>query len=228
MDKYLTIVNSKNKYNAEDFKDFKYRNDISVNMPDKDEKAFIEEETYKAYSALQEYLKKNNIPCTLNSAGRSVKAQELTQKEIFDLQFESLKKDHAEEEAKALAQKYVDDTVSKPGFSEHHTGLAIDVSPKMTGTNPLAKAKAKIYNIKNADRNYALIANVAHEFGFIVRYTKDNTKATGVKRPEPWHLRYVGKEHAKEYHERAKLDPTYSLEQYVRELELNANVGVGL
>ena len=33
-------------------------------------------------------------------------------------------------------------------------------------------------------------------YGFIIRYTKDNTNITGYK-DEPWHIRYVGKELAK-------------------------------
>lgn len=226
MDKYLTIVNFENEYNAEDFADFQYVHGIEVNYPDEGEETFIERETYNAYLELQKYLKKKGIPCSLNSAGRTVKAQEITQKEIFDEQFAKFKKDHTEEEAKALAQKYIDDTVAKPGHSEHHTGLAIDVCVKMLGNNAVTKTIAKGYNKLNAAKNYEFLDEIAHKFGFIVRYTAGNSKDTGVKKPEPWHLRYVGKEHAQAYYENAKNDPTYSFEKYTK--ELTDNVGVGL
>ena len=34
-----------------------------------------------------------------------------------------------------------------------------------------------------------------HEYGFILRYPKDMQEKTGIIY-EPWHYRYVGKEHA--------------------------------
>ena len=50
-----------------------------------------------------------------------------------------------------------------------------------------------------------------------MRYTRQNAESTGVKRPEPWHLRYVGKENALEIAKIMAKDPSYSLEQYVAE-----------
>lgn len=71
---------------------------------------------------------------------------------------------------------------AKPGHSEHQTGLAIDIcedSDKFIGT------KEDIWLQKNACK-----------FGFIIRYLKGKENITGYKY-EPWHLRYVGKQHAK-------------------------------
>lgn len=71
---------------------------------------------------------------------------------------------------------------AKPGHSEHQTGLAIDIcedSDKFIGT------KEDIWLQKNA-----------YKFGFIIRYPKGKEEITGYKY-EPWHLRYVGKRHAK-------------------------------
>lgn len=71
---------------------------------------------------------------------------------------------------------------AKPGHSEHQTGLAIDIcedSDKFIGT------KEDIWLQKNS-----------HKFGFIIRYPKGKENITGYKY-EPWHLRYVGKNHAK-------------------------------
>ena len=42
----------------------------------------------------------------------------------------------------------------------------------------------------------------AHRFGFIVRYLEGYEEVTGYMY-EPWHVRYVGKEHAQEIYESA-------------------------
>ena len=60
------------------------------------------------------------------------------------------------------------------------------------------------------------IAEHAHEFGFIIRYKKEWTDITGYSY-EPWHIRYVGKEHAQIIHE---LD--IPLEEYISTLRLIA------
>jgi D-alanyl-D-alanine carboxypeptidase len=54
------------------------------------------------------------------------------------------------------------------------------------------------------------LAENAHKYGFIIRYPKDKVDITGYKY-EPWHLRYVGVDHAKEIHNRG-----ISLEEYLQ------------
>lgn len=71
--------------------------------------------------------------------------------------------------------------VARPGTSEHHTGFAIDFNGVR---DDFYKTKEYSWMIKNA-------AN----YGFILRYPKDKTNVTNVIY-EPWHFRYVGKEHA--------------------------------
>lgn len=74
---------------------------------------------------------------------------------------------------------------TNPGFSEHHTGLAIDL---------------KIYTHKKAtvDFNTAqqdwLIKNCA-KYGFILRYDGAKVEITQILH-ESWHFRYVGVPHA--------------------------------
>ena len=66
-----------------------------------------------------------------------------------------------------------------PGYSEHQTGLAVDISTIDDGlTNN--KTKAYEYLEKNA-----------YKYGFILRYPKDKTNITGYAY-EAWHFRYVG------------------------------------
>ncbi len=228
MDKYLSIVNAKTPFNKDDFQDFQYITGIEVRLPDQGEVAFIEKETYDAYLELKAHLKKKKIPCSLNSAGRSIRAQELTQKEMFDIYLKKYENGHSHEEAVQLAQQEVEKSVMKPGNSEHHTGLAIDISPKLYSKNFITKLIARSYNKKHLDKNFQYIAEVAPQYGFIIRYTANNIKATGVQIPEPWHLRYVGKEHAQEIANRMKKDPSYSLEQYVAELTKLDNSNVSL
>lgn len=82
---------------------------------------------------------------------------------------------------------------AKPGYSEHHTGLAWDIgSVSSYGAGQDAKAKA----IASEDIPVWLAAN-AHQYGFIIRYPDNKKDITGYGY-EPWHVRYVGVELATE------------------------------
>jgi len=79
-----------------------------------------------------------------------------------------------------------DSLVALPGSSEHQLGLAMDLSQK--GSSQL---NAKFAGTKAGQ----WINKNAHRFGFIVRYPEEYEEITGYAY-EPWHVRYVGKEHA--------------------------------
>lgn len=81
---------------------------------------------------------------------------------------------------------------ARPGYSEHQTGLAADVVPcgETCGTIDDLAASAQ----------GAWIAEHAWEYGWIVRYPDGGTDVTGYL-PEPWHLRYIGVDLAREYHD---------------------------
>ncbi|MBQ4650968.1 MAG: D-alanyl-D-alanine carboxypeptidase family protein [Firmicutes bacterium] len=70
-----------------------------------------------------------------------------------------------------------------PGRSEHHTGLALDVTSASMGWGLTQDF------IDYADGQW--INDHCHEYGFIIRYPKGKTDITGYAY-EPWHLRYVG------------------------------------
>lgn len=73
------------------------------------------------------------------------------------------------------------DTYSaRAGFSEHQTGLAVDVDNARESYTSFGETKEFEWMLKNA-----------YKYGFILRYTKDNEFITGYK-DEPWHYRYVG------------------------------------
>lgn len=72
------------------------------------------------------------------------------------------------------------------GYSEHQTGLALDI---LTSDNlNMDTSQAEM------DGNIWLRENCA-KYGFILRYPKDKEELTQISY-EPWHFRYVGKEAA--------------------------------
>jgi zinc D-Ala-D-Ala carboxypeptidase len=74
---------------------------------------------------------------------------------------------------------------ARPGYSEHQTGLAVDVvTPAHSGCDFKA-----CFATTPAGR---WLADHAWQYGFIVRYTARNQAITGYA-PEPWHIRYVGR-----------------------------------
>lgn len=79
-----------------------------------------------------------------------------------------------------------DEYVARPGASEHQLGLAMDVAKKSSSSlsSNFAKTKEGQWVVENA-----------HRFGFIVRYQEGYEEITGYEY-EPWHIRYVGKDHA--------------------------------
>ena len=81
----------------------------------------------------------------------------------------------------------VDTYSARPGHSEHQTGLALDIRSSSHWSNL-------------TDSDYEWMLNNSYKYGFIVRYPKDNSTITGYKE-EPWHIRYVGKDHATKIHE---------------------------
>ena len=85
----------------------------------------------------------------------------------------------------------VTDTISaRPGHSEHQLGLAVDLG---TPSNPGCSLKACFATTAEG----VWLATHAQEYGFIVRYTAENTDITGYD-PEGWHIRYIGRELAAE------------------------------
>ncbi|WP_241153387.1 M15 family metallopeptidase [Enterococcus mediterraneensis] len=156
-----------------------------------------------AYNDLVSSAKKAGINLRLISAFRSVSDQEA----VFSARIAQLMSQNNLSEADA--KKKAMETMTEPGFSEHHTGLAIDVvDEQWLASNPnmiLDESYSKKPGAKWLQAN-------AYKYGFIVRYPdgkEDITKITY----EPWHLRYVGKESAA-YIEKHHI----TLEEYIQRL----------
>ncbi len=98
-------------------------------------------------------------------------------------------------------QATADTFSARPGYSEHQTGMAIDVN---------------IIDDSFAGTPEAIwLEEHCTEYGFIIRYPKGKQDITGYKY-EPWHIRYVGKDVAQaiKNHGAAIGDPYITLEEY--------------
>lgn len=73
-----------------------------------------------------------------------------------------------------------------PGYSEHHSGYAVDMSI-YTDEGNYVKYKGQ--------GDYAWINQNCYKYGLIRRYTEEKKEITGVS-DEQWHYRYVGVPHA--------------------------------
>lgn len=100
--------------------------------------------------------------------------------------------------------------VAIPGQSEHQTGFVIDISSNSVGGSLVEK-------FDQTNEFKWLIENCA-DFGFILRYGKDQTAITGYTY-EPWHYRYVGDPVIA--HE--IMDNNWTLEEYHQNVEINPN-----
>lgn len=84
-----------------------------------------------------------------------------------------------------LSEKKADDAtrrrVATPGASEHHTGLAFDLT--VPGES-FRKTPQSTWLWENC-----------WDYGFIIRYTEEKERLTGIA-AEPWHIRYVGLPHS--------------------------------
>lgn len=90
---------------------------------------------------------------------------------------------------------------ARPGESEHQTGLVMDVTS--------AEVNFDVTEAFGDTKEGQWLKDHAHESGFIIRYLKGKEAITEYSY-EPWHIRYVGKEVAKEIYEKQ-----ITLEEYL-------------
>ncbi|MDD2203108.1 MAG: M15 family metallopeptidase [Bacilli bacterium] len=90
---------------------------------------------------------------------------------------------------KASGKTAADTFSARAGYSEHQTGLAVDVRAGTGNYGTFAQSDEHDWMAKNA-----------HTYGFILRYPENKTNITGYKF-ESWHFRYVGKDVAKYIYE---------------------------
>lgn len=130
----------------------------------------VEEKTLKQFELLRKnLLNSEGIDIELDSTTRSVAKQQ----ELWD------------EWTKERGPEYVQKYMAVPGYSEHHTGLAIDIclhkDDKRIDDNSEMIAEKEIF---------AKIHKKLSKYGFILRYPEGKKEITGYEY-EPWHFRYI-------------------------------------
>ena len=129
----------------------------------------VEKKAYDAYLKLKADLEKEGVYVDLDSARRSVADQQ----RIMD------------EFTKEYGADYAAKTVAKPGYSEHHTGLALDLYLIVDGKDIVENEDM----IKYTDIWEKIHQKLA-DYGFILRYLDGEEHITGYGY-EPWHIRYL-------------------------------------
>ena len=164
--KHTVLVNKENRIKDNYYKYCKLidtKNELN-------EEIKIEEEAYNNFLLLKNYLKELNIYIDIDDSYRSIDRQT----ELYNYYL------------KNNGQDYCDKYVALPGYSEHHTGLAIDIMLKIDNEY-LREDMDQFQEIKTFEE----IHKHLYKYGFILRYPKDKESITGYSYA-PWHIRYVG------------------------------------
>ena len=105
---------------------------------------------------------------------------------------------------KTKGKKYADKYVAVAGSSEHQLGLAIDL---------VSSDYKRIDNGFANSSGFKWLDEHMQDYGFILRYLKGKEEITGYAF-EPWHIRYVGVDVAKEIKNRG-----ITLEEYLDDVK---------
>lgn len=152
------------------------------------EKVSVEHTTYGAYLKLHDQLAREGVSIEIASAFRSAEEQQ---------EFEGAVKAETGEKA-------ADQYVAAPGYSEHQTGLALDLY-LVIDEKPVTEEAELLKYTEIWDEIHDCLA----ENGFILRYPEGSEEVTGYKY-KPWHIRYVGTEAAQ-----AITEQEITLEEYL-------------
>lgn len=126
-------------------------------------------EAKEAFEKMAEKAKEEGYTIRAISAYRSYEYQ----KNLYD--------NYVKQDGVELADTYS----ARPGFSEHQTGLVVDIDNGKTDFNYFENTEEFKWMQENAE-----------SFGFILRYPKEKEEITGYDY-EAWHYRYVGKDIAR-------------------------------
>ena len=186
---YLTLVNKQNKLPD----DWLMHVDLITTKNVVGEENIVESHALIAFEGLRTcLLYEEGVQIELDSTYRSLEEQQ----EIWDYWGET------------YGQEYCEKYLSPVGYSEHHTGLAIDIFI-MTKDNVEIRDNDEMI----ADKaDFAKIHAHIADFGFILRYPEGRDNTTGYAY-EPWHLRYVGNPVIAHY----IMDNNMTLEEYLQD-----------
>ena len=163
---YLVLVNKQNKLPD----DWESKLDLVEVQNAYNETIRVERKALEKYNELKADLAQEWVEIDLDSVYRSVEKQQ----QVWD-EFE-------QEKWLEYAQKYV----AVPGYSEHHTALALDIVIRKDGV--------LIYENEDMIAEPEIFAKIhakLADHGFILRYLEWKEDITWYSY-EPWHIRYVG------------------------------------
>lgn len=148
---------------------------------------YLNEEAYEHFKEMVSDARSIGLDFGIYSAYRS-----------YDTQV-NLYNNYVKRDGVALADTYS----ARAGYSEHQTGLAVDLRSRTMNTSYFEETN-----------EYKWLKDNAHKYGFIIRYPEEFVYITGYQF-EPWHYRYCGKEAATIiYNEGITFDEYY--EYYVK------------
>lgn len=141
--------------------------DVTFSIDYESEKKYLRKIAADALESLFNDASEQNLELAAVSGYRSYDRQ----KEIY------------EKNLKTRGTSHTNQYSAKPGYSEHQTGLVMDIS-----------CKSENYDLQESfgeTPEGKWVADNAHLYGYIIRYPEDKSEITGYAY-EPWHLRYVG------------------------------------
>lgn len=182
---YMVLVNKKNKLpnNWEDIVELETAKDAWGDDVQVEKKALAQ------FYKMQKELLDEGVDIELDSIYRSVAQQQ----KLWD------------EWTVEYGEEYVKTYVAVPGYSEHHTGLAIDVCLKIDG-EIVADNDEMIAQKEIFAKVHAKLA----KYGFILRYPEGKDAITGYAY-EPWHFRYIDNPKVAKY----IMDNNLTFEEYL-------------
>lgn len=134
----------------------------------------MDSSTAAAYTAMHAAAAKGGISLWISSGYRSNERQG----ELFEQEVALYQKTYS---VRSVAEAYAERSVARPGYSEHATGLALDLNG--------------VRDDFDQTPAFRWLDTHAQEYGFILRYPKNKQEITHIKY-EPWHYRYVGAKNA--------------------------------
>ena len=188
---YLILVNYQNAYTFEtDFKIQPFYGNKNSSYKLRDTVVSLDSYAMEQCNAMMAAFdaETGNHDILINSAYRTKEEQEA----IYNSYIEE------------YGQEYADDYVALPGYSEHHTGLAMDLS--------FYTKDGKSVAIEEYEHG-AWIDEHCAAYGFVLRYPSDKIDITKIGY-ESWHYRYVGIPHAA-----VMMSRNLCLEEYIDELK---------
>ena len=185
-DELLTLVNYKNKI----------PDDWKVDLVSLNDQQSIDQRAYQELKNMLNDAKKEGLNIIVCSSYRTYDKQ----KELFVNKVkEYLKEGYGYNEAQEAASMWV----AKPNTSEHQLGLAVDL---------VSKKNQRLDDSQERTAEQQWLIKNCWRYVFILRYPSNKSDLTKVGY-EPWHYRFVGKEHAKKITEQG-----VCLEEYLNNL----------